>query len=83
MDHNPGTFYPKLPYSHHPVTAVNHGSSICRYIARLIIPQRKYKTNQRKKQLFGCRQLLIIEASFRATFKASIFTKLSTHCAFS
>jgi hypothetical protein len=58
-------------------------SSICRDLARLIIPQRKYKTNQRKKQLINCRQLVIIEAFFQATFEASIFTKLATRCAFS
>jgi hypothetical protein len=61
----------------------NPVSSICRDLARLIIPQRKYKTHQRKKQLFGCRQLVIIEAFFHATFKTSIFTKLATRCAFS
>jgi len=58
-------------------------SSICRDLARLIIPQRKYKTNHRKKQLIGCRQLVIIEDIFQATFKTSIFTKLATRCAFS
>jgi hypothetical protein len=58
-------------------------SSICRDLARLIIPQRKYKTNQRKKQLINCRQLVIIEAFFQATFKTSIFTKLATRCALS
>jgi hypothetical protein len=57
--------------------------SICRDLARLIIPQRKYKTNDRKKQLIGCRQLVIIEAFFQASFKTSIFTKLATRCAFS
>jgi transposase-like protein len=61
----------------------NPVSSICRNLARLIIPPRKYKTNPRKKQLFGCRQLLIVEAFFHATFKTSIFTKLATRCAFS
>jgi hypothetical protein len=60
----------------------NPGSSICRDLARLIIAQRKYKTNHRKKQLVGCRQLVIIEAFFQATFKTSIFTKLATRCAF-
>ena len=58
-------------------------SSICRDLARLIIPQRKYKTNDRKKQLIGCRQMVIIEAFFQVTFKTSIFTKLATRCAFS
>ena len=57
--------------------------SICRDLARLIIPQRKYKTNYRKKQLISCRQLVIIEAFFQATFNTSIFTKLATRCAFS
>ena len=61
----------------------NPGSSICRDLARLIIPQRKYKTNRRKKQLTGCRQLVIIEAFFQAIFKTSIFTKLATRLAFS
>ncbi|MES0447279.1 MAG: DUF6431 domain-containing protein [Desulfobacterales bacterium] len=61
----------------------NPVSSICRDLARLIISPRKYKTNQRKKQLINCRQLVIIEAFFQATFKTSIFTKLATRCAFS
>ena len=61
----------------------NPVSSICRDIAKLAIPQRKYKTNQRKKQLINCRQLVIIEAFFQATFKTSIFTKLATRCTFS
>ena len=56
---------------------------ICRDLARIIIPQRKFKTNHRKKQLIGCRQLLMIKAIFKATFNTSIFTKLATRCAFS
>jgi hypothetical protein len=60
----------------------NPVSSICRDLARIIIPQRKYKTQHRKKQLVGCRQLLLIETLFKATFKTSIFTKLATRCAF-
>ena len=58
-------------------------SNICRNLAGIIIPQRKFKTNQRKKQLIACRQLLMIEAFFKATFKRSIFTKLATSCGFS
>jgi len=60
----------------------NPVSSICRELARLIVPERKYKTQHRKKQLVGCRQLLLIETLFKATFKTSIFTKLATRCAF-
>jgi len=60
----------------------NPSLSICRDLARLIIPQRKYKTNHRKKQLISCRQLVIIKDFFQATFKTSIFTKLATRCAF-
>ncbi len=58
-------------------------SSICRDLARTMIPKRKFKTNHRKKQLIGCRQLLMIAVIFKATFNTSIFTKLATRCAFS
>jgi transposase len=61
----------------------NPVSSICRQLARLVIPQRKYKTNQRKKKLISCRQLVGIESFFQLTFKTSIFTKLAIRCAFS
>ena len=61
----------------------NPASSICRDLARLIIPKRKYKTDRRKKYLIGCRQLLIIEGCFQATFNTSIFTKLATRSSFS
>jgi Domain of unknown function (DUF6431) len=61
----------------------NPVSSICRNLARLVIPQRKYNTNLRKKQLVNCRHLVIIEAFFQAAFKTSIFTKLATRCVFS
>ena len=57
-------------------------SSICRHLARIIIPQRKYKTHQRKKKLINCQQLIIVEAFFQATFKTSIFTKLAICHAF-
>jgi hypothetical protein len=60
----------------------NPALNLCRDLARLIIPQRKYKTEHRKKQLIGCRQLVIIERAFRSIFKKSIFTKLATRCAF-
>jgi len=61
----------------------NPVSSICRDLARLIVPQRKHKTEQRKIQLIRCRQLVIIEGFFQAVFNRSIFTKLATRCAFS
>ena len=60
----------------------NPTSSICRDLARLIVPSRKYKTEQRKIQLIRCRQLVIVEGFFQAVFKRSIFTKLATRCAF-
>jgi len=58
-------------------------SSICRDLAQILILQRKFKTQHRKKQLIACRQLLVIEAVFKDVFKTSIFTKLATHCTFS
>jgi len=60
----------------------NPVSSICRDLARMIIPPGKFKTNHRKKQLIGCRQLIMIEAIFKAAFNTSIFTKLATRSAF-
>ena len=60
----------------------NPASSICRDLAGIIIPQRKFKTRRRKKQLIRCRQLILIEAVFKAAFSTSIFTKLATRSAF-
>ena len=60
----------------------NPVSSISRDLARIIIPQRKFKTNHRKRKLIGCLQSLMIEAIFKATFNTSIFTKLATRSAF-
>jgi hypothetical protein len=60
----------------------NPALNICRDLACFRAPQRKYRTQQRKKQLVGCRQLLIIEGAFQAIFNKSIFTKLATRCAF-
>ena len=60
----------------------NPALSICRDLARLIIPERKYKTKQRKIHLIRCWQLVIIEAFFQSVFKSSIFTKLATRCGF-
>lgn len=60
----------------------NPALSICRDLASLTIPQQKYRTEHRKKQLIGCRHLVVIEAFFQLTFKKSIFTKLATRCAF-
>jgi hypothetical protein len=57
-------------------------SSICRHLARIIIPLRKYKTHQRKKLLSNCQRLIIVEAFFQAAFKTSIFTKLAIRHAF-
>jgi hypothetical protein len=61
----------------------NPVSSICRDLARLIIAQRKFKTNERKKQLINCQHLVVIEAYFQTAFKTSIFTKLAIRYAFS
>jgi hypothetical protein len=57
-------------------------SSICRDLAQLIVPERKYKTEQRKTQLIRCQQLVIIEKVFQAVFNRSVFTKLAINCAF-
>jgi hypothetical protein len=60
----------------------NSVSSICRDLAGLSVPKRKYKTEHRRKRLIGCRHLLMIAVIFRSVFETSIFTKLATRCTF-
>jgi hypothetical protein len=61
----------------------NPTANICRDLAGLIVSKKKYKTEQRKKQLMDCQKLLIAEDCFKAIFKTSMFTKLAMRCAFS
>ena len=60
----------------------NPSSRICRDLTQLVVPQQKYRSEHRKKQLIGCRKLVVAEAFFQAIFQNSIFTKLATRCAF-
>jgi hypothetical protein len=60
----------------------NPSCSLCRDLAQLSIPRRKYKSPDRKERLLSCRRLLLTEAFFQAAFKTSIFTKLAIRCAF-
>lgn len=55
----------------------NPVSSLCRDLARLNIPERKYRTHKRKIHLLDCLQLLTVEAAFVDAFNVSIFTKLA------
>jgi len=61
----------------------NPVSSICRDLARVIVAAKKYRSPQRKSRLVCCRQMVIIEAFFQVSFKASVFTKLAIRNAFS
>ncbi|MEA3486689.1 MAG: DUF6431 domain-containing protein [Thermodesulfobacteriota bacterium] len=56
--------------------------TICRDLAQLTVGQRKYRSDQRKRQLIGCLELMIIKAFFKTTFKISIFTELAIRCGF-
>ncbi len=58
-------------------------SAICRTLAGLTIPKRKYRTVNRKNRLLSCRRFLLTEAFFQSVFQRSIFTKLATGCHFS
>lgn len=60
----------------------NPVSSVCRDLAQIFVPYRKYRSETRKKQLLGCRKLTTIAAFFQDTFNNSIFTKLAIACAF-
>ena len=59
----------------------NPASTVCRDLAALEIPARKFVTAQRESILKRCRQILHLEAEFRATFPTSIFPFLATRCA--
>lgn len=58
-------------------------SDICRELASLSIPIKKYRTEARKIILQRCRQLLKIEVKFWSIFNVSIFPNLATRCGFS
>jgi hypothetical protein len=60
----------------------NPSSSVCRDLAQLSIPRRKYRNSARKERLLSCRRFLLTEAFFQALFGTSIFTKLARSCAF-
>lgn len=57
-------------------------SSICRDIADLFVPSKKYRTPERYKLLFYCRQFLIIQNLFRQNFKVQIFPNFETKHSF-
>ena len=60
----------------------NPVSCVCRNLAQIIVPLRKYRSEPRKNKLLSCRKLLTIAAIFQDTFKISIFTKLAIACVF-
>ena len=60
----------------------NPVSSVCRDIAQIVVPSRKYRSEHRKNHLIRVLKLMMIAAFFRDTFKTSIFTKLAIACAF-
>lgn len=59
----------------------NPTSTICRDLAALAITPKKYVTAAREGVLKRCRQLIHLEAQFRATFQTSIFPFFATSCA--
>jgi hypothetical protein len=56
-------------------------ATICRDLGTVQIFPRKYRTAVREAVLKRCRQLLHLEAKFRATFLRSIFPFFATRCA--
>jgi hypothetical protein len=61
----------------------NPASDICRKLAAVTVPGKKYKAVARKNILVQCLRFLLIEGIFRHTFKTSIFTKLAIRWEFS
>lgn len=56
-------------------------STVCRDLAAIEISNRKYVKAAREAVLKRCRQVLQLEARFRATFFTSIFPLFATRCA--
>jgi hypothetical protein len=50
----------------------NPGSTICRDLAALKVPAKKYLTAARQLALKRCRQILHTDDVYRATFKTSM-----------
>jgi len=59
----------------------NPASTVCRDLAAIEVPAKKYVKAARESILKRCRQVLHLEVQFRATFCASIFPFLATRCA--
>jgi len=57
-------------------------STICRDLAGLTIPARKYFTEARQNLLLTCRRLVKIEKQFFSLFHVSVFHQLATACAY-
>jgi hypothetical protein len=57
-------------------------STICRDLAGLTIPARKYVRETRKNLLLTCRRLVRIEKQFFSRFHVTIFHQLATACSY-
>lgn len=57
-------------------------STICRDLAALSIPSKKYRKKQRAGVLLRARQLFSLEGLYRLIFNTSIFPNLATACSF-
>ncbi len=59
----------------------NPASAVCRHLATLDIPARKYVKAARETILKHCRRIIHAEVEYRTIFFASIFPFLATQCA--
>jgi hypothetical protein len=64
------------------ILQVEPASTICRDLAGLTVPVRKYLSESRKTLLLACRRLMEIEKRFSRLFGVSIFHQLATDCAY-
>jgi hypothetical protein len=59
----------------------NPASTVCRDLASIDVPARKYVKADRESVLKRCRQMLHLEVRFRVTFLVSIFPLFATRWA--
>lgn len=61
------------------ILQANPATTLCRDMAGLTVPVKKYRSPLRKKILLNCFQLLFLEPIYQSVFQVSVFPKLATN----
>ena len=64
------------------ILQANPATTLCRDMAGLMVPAKKYRSELRKNILLSCYRLMFLEPIYKSVFGVSIFPKLATDCNF-